>query len=68
MTIDVPHVGKITAAKETLSALAVVFIDLEQREKNETLHSLRTKQWESIYDALESTGYFDYLKKESESC
>ena len=68
MTIDVPHVGKITAAKTTLNALAVVFIELELHEKNETMRNLRTKQWESIQEALESTGYYDYLKKGTETC
>ena len=67
MTIYVPHVGKITAAKTTLNALACVFIELELHEENETLRNLRTKQWESIQEALERAGYYDYLKKGTES-
>lgn len=66
MTINVPHIGKITASKETLVSLACVFIEsgeyIKPDGKRPVLSDLRGKQFRAIYDALDAVGVFDRVK------
>ena len=58
-------IGKITASKEVLSALACVFIDAElyNREKGFVFTAEEQKKAKNqIYDTLYNTGYYDCVK------
>ena len=61
MTVNVPHMGKVTASKDTLCYLATLFMLLE--DTNPDLKELRKKQWSAIYDPLDETGFFDKVKE-----
>ena len=66
MTINVPHIGKITASKETLVSLACSFIEPGEYVKLDGRHpvisDLRKKQFLAIYDALDAVGFYDSVK------
>ena len=66
MTINVPHIGKITASKETLVSLACIFIESNKYIKLDgrypLISDLREKQFLAIYDALDSVGVYDGVK------
>ena len=74
MTIDVKGIGKVTASKETLNMLAVVFIyaqeafenrskDVNRSEKMravaERMAGYQDESRQSIYDALEAVGFYN---------
>jgi hypothetical protein len=61
MTVNVPHLGKITASKSSLAHLATIFMLLE--DYNPDLKELRNKQWRAIFDPLDETGFFDEYKE-----
>ena len=66
MTINVPHIGKITASRETFVSLACIitesgeYIKLDGRYP--LLSDLRGKQFLAIYDALDAVGVYDGVK------
>ena len=66
MTINVPHIGKITASKETLVSLACIFLEsgeyIKPDGKYPVLSDLRKKQFLAIYDALDAVGFYDSVK------
>ena len=66
MTINVPHIGKITASKETLVSLACIFIESSEYirldGKYPLLSDLRDKQFLAIHDALDAVGVYDRVK------
>lgn len=66
MTLDIPNMGKVTASKSTLCYLATLFSRLDSyasAEGKEDLASLRFKQFNTIYEALDETGFFDNVKE-----
>lgn len=62
MTINIDSFGKITASKDTLNALSLVFIQAEESESNKG-HNACAKLYRNIankiYDKLDETGYYD---------
>lgn len=66
MTINVPHIGKITASKETLVSLACIFIESGEYVKLDgrypLISDLREKQFLAIHDALDAVGVYDRVK------
>lgn len=77
MTIDVKGFGKVTASRETLNDLAVLFIYAEEamkrREAESTTEHMRevykrmagykNESRNSIFEALDAVGYYANNKK-----
>lgn len=65
MTVKLRNYGKITASKETLNSLSIVFDYAEEHHKTkgniEMAKILNDASWE-IYNALNGVGYYNDIR------
>lgn len=62
MTVNIEGLGKITASKEVLNEIALAFGSASKFDRSRNRNSLADKRYKvcnSIYDALDESGYYN---------
>lgn len=64
MTVDLKGIGKITASKDALNAIAGIIMDASRyNEEDYQVTAVRLNEnFYEIFDVLDATGYYDKFK------